>query len=104
MIALKQPTLTIPEDELALYCQTNLIHSLALFGSQVTGESGPESDVDLLVEFEPEARIGFLALARMQRELTEIFQKSVDLVPRQGLKERIRDRVLAEAVEIYATG
>jgi predicted nucleotidyltransferase len=104
MITVKQPTLTIPQDELARYCRTNGIQSLAMFGSQVTGQSNPESDVDLLVEFDPDARIGFLALARMQRELTDLFQKSVDLVPRQGLKKRIRDRVLAEAIEIYATG
>ena len=104
MITATQPTLAIPQDELARYCRTNGINSLAMFGSQVTGQSGRDSDVDLLVEFDPEARIGFLALARMQRELTELFQIPVDLVPRQGLKQRIRDQVLAEAVEIYATG
>ena len=104
MITVKQPTLTIPKDELARYCRKNGINSLAIFGSQVTGQSNPDSDVDLLVEFDPEASIGFLALARMQRELTELFQIQVDLVPRQGLKERIRNQVLAEAVEIYATG
>ena len=103
MSTVKQTTLIIPKDELARYCQTNQIRNLSIFGSQVTGQNSPESDVDLLVEFDPDARIGFLALGRMQRELTELFQKPVDLVPRQGLKERIRDRVLAEAVEIYAT-
>ncbi len=104
MTTVKQPALTISKNELARYCQTNRIRNLAMFGSQVTGKSSPESDIDLLVEFDPDARIGFLALGRMQRELTDLFQKPVDLVPRQGLKERIRDRVLAEAVEIYATG
>ncbi len=72
MITVTQPTLTIPQDELARYCRTNGINSLAMFGSQVTGQSGRDSDVDLLVEFDPEARIGFLALARMQRELTSL--------------------------------
>ena len=102
MITVTQPTLTIPQDELARYCRTNGINSLAMFGSQVTGQSGRDSDVDLLVEFDPEARIGFLALARMQRELTSLFQRPVDLVPLQGLKEKIQKQVLAEAIELFA--
>ena len=102
MSTVKQSTLTIPEDELARYCRANGIQTLAIFGSQVTGQSGPESDVDLLVEFDPEACIGFLALARMQRELTDLFRYPVDLVPRQRLKRQIQKQILAEAIDLFA--
>jgi predicted nucleotidyltransferase len=60
------------------------------------------SDIDLLVTFEPEARVGFLALARMQRELEELLGRKVDLVPKGGLKPAIRDAVLATARVLYA--
>jgi hypothetical protein len=63
---------------------------------------GPDSDVDLLVTFEPAARVTFLTLARMQRELEVLFGCSVDLVPKNGLKPLIRDQVLATARVLYA--
>jgi uncharacterized protein len=62
----------------------------------------PDSDVDVLVAFEPEARVGFVTLSRMQRELSELFQRSVDLVPMDGLKPIIRESVLSSAQEVYA--
>ena len=92
----------IPVEELAQFCRRNDIDYLALFGSASRGELRPDSDVDLLVEFAPEARIGFLALARMQRELSDLFQRSVDLVPRSGLKPAIRESVLQSARVLYA--
>jgi uncharacterized protein len=94
--------LPIPYDKLAAYCQQNQIEYLALFGSAVHDELRPDSDVDLLVEFMPEARIGFMALASMQRELGQIFQRPVDLVPRSGLKPLIRNDVLESARVLYA--
>jgi len=62
----------------------------------------PGSDIDVLVEFEPGAQVGFLALGRMQRELSELLQRPVDLVPRNGLKPRIREAVLSSAEVVYA--
>jgi predicted nucleotidyltransferase len=96
-------TLNIPYDQLADYCRRNQIDYLALFGSAIRGELRPDSDVDLLVAFTPEARIGFMALARMQRELATLFQRPVDLVPRDGLKPLIRQQVLQSARVLYAT-
>ncbi len=61
-----------------------------------------DSDVDLLVEFEPKARIGFLALSRMQRELAALLEHPVDLVPKDGLKPAIREDVLVSTEVIYA--
>jgi predicted nucleotidyltransferase len=95
-------TLEIPYEELAAYCRANQIEYLALFGSAVRGELRAGSDVDLLVEFDASAKIGFMALARMQRELGAIFQRPVDLVPRSGLKPILREDVLRSARVLYA--
>jgi hypothetical protein len=75
---------------------------LALFGSALRADFRPDSDVDILVEFAPEVRVGFMALGRMQRELEVIFQRPVDLVPREGLKPRIRKSVLDTSEVVYA--
>jgi predicted nucleotidyltransferase len=75
---------------------------LALFGSVLRDDFRPDSDVDLLVAFKPEAHVGFVTLSRMQRELTELFQRPVDLVPMDGLKPIIRESVLSSAQEVYA--
>lgn len=64
---------------------------------------GPQSDVDVLVEFEPDAAVGFLTLSRLARELAEILGRPVDLVPRAGLKPAIRDAILRQEQIIYAT-
>jgi predicted nucleotidyltransferase len=93
--------LTLPTD-IAEFCQRNQVQELALFGSALTADFGTESDVDLLVTFQPEARVGFLTLARMQRELEELFGRKVDLVPKGGLKPVIRNSVLASARILYA--
>ena len=74
---------------------------MAVFGSALRRDFGPESDVDILVEFESSARVGFLALARASRELSEIIGRRVDLVPQGGLKPLIRDEVLAEAEVLF---
>jgi len=61
----------------------------------------PESDVDLLVSFAPAARVTFLTLARMQRELEALVGRKVDLVPKDGLKPTIRNHILATARVLY---
>jgi predicted nucleotidyltransferase len=63
----------IPLETIEAFCRRHQIRRLSLFGSAVREDFRPESDVDILVEFEPDAQIGFLALSRMQRELTAIF-------------------------------
>ena len=94
--------LTVTSKEIAAFCQQNQISTLSLFGSAVTENFTDESDIDLLVEFESDAKIGFLALARIQRELTDLFQRPVDLVPRNGLKPIIREQILSQAELLYA--
>jgi hypothetical protein len=97
-----EPQIAIPQDKVAEFCQRNRIRTFSLFGSILREDFGPDSDVDVLVEFEPEAQIGFMALGRMQRELAELLGRSVDLVPRDGLKPLIRDSVLESAQVLYA--
>jgi predicted nucleotidyltransferase len=94
--------LYIPPDELARFCRRYQVRELALFGSMLHQDHRPDSDVDLLVSFQPAARVTFLTLARMQRELEGLLGRKVDLVPRDGLKPVIRDHVLATARVLYA--
>ena len=62
----------------------------------------PESAVDVLVTFAPDAQIGFLAFGRIQRERSDLLQRPVDLVPTDGLKPLIRQSVLNSAEVVYA--
>jgi len=94
--------LPISEDVIADFCSRNHIRTLSIFGSALREDFGPDSDVDVLVEFEPNAQVGFMALGRMQRELSALLQRPVDLVPRAGLKPVIRQTILAAAEELYA--
>jgi predicted nucleotidyltransferase len=92
----------VPQQELNEFCQRNNVKRLALFGSVLRKDFRPESDVDILVLFSPEARVGLLTLARMRRELTGLFNRRIDLVPMDGLKPVIREHVLSDIEEIYA--
>ncbi len=76
------------------------VKSLAVFGSFARGEAGPDSDVDLLVEFD--RPIGLFRLVQVQLDLEEILGRRVDLVPRNSLHRALRDSVLAEAEELLA--
>jgi len=94
--------INISDKKLAVFCQHHHISHLALFGSVLQDDFQAGSDVDVLVVFEPRPIVGFLALGQMKRELEDIFQRRVDLVPQDGLKPIIRDEILTSAKEIYA--
>lgn len=74
------------------------VRSLYLFGSAVHDEAGPDSDIDLIVDFEPDTAIGLFGFARLQRTLSEIIGRPVDLVTRDALHKRLRESILKEAV------
>lgn len=74
------------------------VKSIAIFGSVARGEATPDSDVDVLVEFYPEERVGIFRFLELKEYLESIFGREVDLVTRAGLKPRLRDGILAEAV------
>jgi len=88
--------------EIAAFCRQHHIRRLALFGSILREDFSPDSDIDVLVEFEPEARIGLMAFARTQRALSDLLQHPVDLVTPEGLKPLIKQTVLDSAEVLYA--
>ena len=92
----------IYSEKLATVCRRYHVQRPALFGSALREDFGPDSEFDLLVTFEPDAKVIFLALGQMRRELMAIFQRPVDLVPQDGLKPQIREALLAGADLIYA--
>ena len=92
----------ISPHQLNEFCRRNRIKKLTLFGSALRADFGPESDIDLLVEFEPGTQVGFLALNRMRRELEALLGRPVDLVPQEGLKPLIREHVLSTSEVVYA--
>ena len=91
----------IPRAEMARFCERHHISKLSLFGSILTDRFTPESDVDVLVEFEPAAAITYLDLVRMEEELSEIYGRKVDLRTPEELSRYFRERVVAEAVLQY---
>lgn len=94
--------INIPKDKIAEFCRRNRIHRLALFGSVLRDDFGPESDVDVLVEFEPDARVGFFELYDMEQELARLLGgRKVDLNTSKGLSKYFRDEVMQEAEEQY---
>lgn len=92
--------ITIDRAQLAEFCQRHGIRKLALFGSVLRDDFRPESDVDVLVEFAPETRIGLIGLAGIEIELSEMLARRVDLNTPGFLSRSFRDQVLAEA-EVY---
>jgi predicted nucleotidyltransferase len=94
--------ITLPMDEITALCREYQVRELSLFGSVLRDDFRDESDIDLLVLFEPEAEIGLLELAALQRKLGAVLQRKVDLVPKNGLRPFYRKEVLASARVIYA--
>jgi len=93
----------VDRERVADFCRRHHIKKLSLFGSVLRDDWTPESDVDVLVEFEPDHVPGFLRLGRMQDELSELLGgRQVDLLTPNFINRRIRARVLAEAEVQYA--
>lgn len=90
----------IPRERIEAFCRANGIRRLAIFGSVLRDDFRPESDVDMLVEFQPGVRVG-LAFIRMQDELSAILGHEVDLNTAGSLSKYFRDEVLNEAEELY---
>jgi len=92
----------IPEKKIKDFCLKYQVQRMALFGSVLREDFRPDSDIDILVVFDPSARITFMTLGKMRRELSVLFRRPVDLVPEEGLKPAIRETVLSNAQEVYA--
>lgn len=89
-------------DAIGELCRRYRVRELALFGSVLRDDFRDDSDIDILVEFEPDSGIGLIEYVRLQRELGELFGRRVDLVEKAGLKQLIRQSVLDSAQVLYA--
>ncbi len=74
---------------------------MLLFGSVLRDDFGPDSDIDVLVEFEPEARVGYFTLVTIQDELAQLLRREVDLLTPGALNERFRQDILGMAEVVY---
>ena len=90
----------IPRDRIEAFCRANGIRRLALFGSVLRDDFRPESDIDVLVEFQPGVQVG-LAFIRLQDDLSSILGRKVDLNTPGSLSKYFRDEVLGEAEALY---
>ena len=95
-----QMKVSLPTDKIADFCRRHHIRKLAVFGSVLHGDSRPDSDLDVLVEFEP-GHVPGLAFFGMELELSELLGRKVDLNTPQFLSPYFRDEVLAEAEVQY---
>src|SRR5258708_10707505 len=92
----------VDETKLADLCRQYRVRELSLFGSVARGETSPDSDIDMLVEFLPEAEIDLVDYAGLMLKLSHLLGRKVDLVSKSGLKPLIRASVLEEARLLYA--
>ena len=91
----------VDHEKIAEFCRRNRIARLSFFGSVLRDDFTPESDIDVLVQFESGASTGYFTMARLQQELGEIVGRPVDLRTPQELSRYFRDEVLGEAREEY---
>ena len=91
----------LPKEKIADFCRRHHIRKLAVFGSALREDFRPDSDLDVLVEFDPDYTPG-LAFFGMEQELSEVLGRKVDLNTPQFLSPYFRDKVLAEAEVQYA--
>ncbi|HWQ28530.1 MAG TPA: nucleotidyltransferase family protein [Dehalococcoidia bacterium] len=94
--------LHIPDDRIADFCRRHGVARLSLFGSILRDDFGPQSDIDVLVEFLPGTRISLFDLGGMLMELRDIFGRDVDLVTPEDLSRYFRNAVLKQARLLYA--
>ena len=92
----------LPKEKIAEFCRRNHIRKLSLFGSVLHGDFSPESDIDFLVEFNADHIPGFIKLAGMEIELSEILGRKVDLRTPQELSRHFRQEVVDTAEVQYA--
>jgi len=94
----------IPKDQVAEFCKRHHIRKLSVFGSALRDDFGVTSDVDMLVEFDPQHIPGLIRLAGMEIELSRIIGRKVDLRTAQELSRHFRQEVINSAELQYAEG
>lgn len=97
-----EPQIPVPREQVAAVCQRYHIRKLALFGSVLREDFTTDSDVDVLVEFEPGRTPGYFTLARIARELSALFGgREIDIRTPNGLSPYFRDDVVSSAYPVY---
>jgi len=99
----REQRLNIPKDKLEEFCRKHHIRKLSLFGSALYGQLRPNSDIDLLVEFESGHVPGLITLAGMEIELTKMLGRKADLRTPRDLSRYFRDQVVNTAEVQYET-
>lgn len=98
----------LPIEKITEFCDRWQIIEFALFGSVLRDDFRPDSDIDVMVQFHPEAHPTFSSLDQMEAELKTIFCREIDLITRQGIETSRnylrRHEILSSAQVIYATG
>ena len=92
----------IDESRLAEVCRRYEVRDLSVFGSAARGEMRTDSDIDILVDFLPDAKVGLIEYAGLMLDLSDLVGRKVDLVSRNGLKPLIRGSIIREARSLYA--
>jgi len=95
------PRIDVPREALAAFCRRQHIRRLALFGSVLREDFRSDSDVDVLVQFEPEQRVGLIRLSQVEAELAALLGRKVDLNTAGFLSPYFRDAVLRDAEPLY---
>jgi uncharacterized protein len=103
---LKQ-NIQLPSEEITAFCQRWQVKELALFGSVLRPDFGPDSDLDVLVTFEPDANWGLFDHVQMQTELQQLLQRDVDLISRRAVEQSHnkyrRQEILSTAQVVYVS-
>ncbi len=99
------PAIDLPKEKIAQFCRANHIRRLAVFGSVLRADFSPDSDIDILVEFEPGHIPGLFGMARLERELSALLGgRKVDLRTPEDLSRYFRQQVMEEAEVEYGQG
>jgi predicted nucleotidyltransferase len=91
----------LPREQIADFCRRHGIRWLALFGSVLRSDFRPDSDVDVLVDFEPDRRYTYFTLVQVEAELSELLGRKVDLHVPKSLHPFLREKVLGQAEAVY---
>jgi len=94
--------INFPEAQIAAFCERHRVRKLSVFGSILTEEFGPESDVDMLVEFEPGCTPGMFGFGGMILELSEMLGRRVDLRTPFDLSRHFRPSIMRDARTLHA--
>ena len=98
---MKPGRISLTKEQITKFCQNNHIRKFAFFGSILRDDFRPDSDVDILVDLDYSVPIGLFQIARMERQLSEMIGRKVDLRTPEDLSDYFRDEVISEAEVLY---